>query len=552
MCADARRKQASVIGFMFWDQALAALDSESPHALDRLAGREFVVSQPTSAIEGAREFSFQHHLMHQFTYESLLKRDRRAYHALAASWLATLASERGVEYLAATGEHHERAGQFAEAVSYYTRAAESAAERDAREAALNHVGRALGLVDAQDHATRWRLLVTRERLLANRDERLRHDADLDALQALADTLDDDAKRAEACLRRASAHIDQGEYRLGDSAARQALAFAECAGDSVTAARANGKLAVASRRMGDFAAARQFAQTGLDLARRQADRSTVAALLRSLASILAESGDPIAGRELEAQCLDLARETGDRGMQVDTLNSLGDNCIRLGDYTAARLHLGECKSLAEKIGRPDIESVVRINQAALAHLQGDEAACVEHAKAAIRIAVAIGARDLEAAALYPLGLAETALRHDDAARTALERSRDLFELNAGPHLALEPTAGLALLCLAQGDAAGAIAEVEKILAHLEAGGRLEGTEEPMRIHLACHQVLSSRGDPRADAVLTRVHTELQTQAHRIVDPSTRHRFLHGVPHHHAISVAWAEMERLQDGPTGVVA
>ena len=56
--------------------------------------------------------------MHQFTYESLLKRDRRAYHALAASWLATLASERGVEYLAATGEHHERAGQFAQAVSY--------------------------------------------------------------------------------------------------------------------------------------------------------------------------------------------------------------------------------------------------------------------------------------------------------------------------------------------------------------------------------------------------------------------------------------------------
>ncbi len=531
-------KQASVIGFMFWDQALAALDSESPRALDRLAGREFVVAQRSSAFEGAREFTFQHHLMHQFTYDSLLKRDRRVYHARAAVWLAALASERGIEYLGATGDHHERAGQPLEAASYYTRAAESAAARDAREAAVDYAGRALPLVAADDHGTRWRLIGLREKLLANQDDRPRHNADLDALQALAEALDDDAKRAEALLRRASAHTDQGEYRLIDTVARQALMFAERAGDAVTAARAYGKLAVASRRMGDFVVARQQAQTGLELARQCGDRAAEGALLRSLSAILNEGGDLLAGHELEWQSLAICRETGDRGSEANALNGLGDSCIRLGKYAAARQHFGECLRLADKLGRPDIECLANINLAAVSHLQGDQAAAVAQASAAAAIAVAIGARDLEAAALLPLGLAQVALRDDDAARTSLTRSRDLFTLNGGPHLALEPTAGLALLSVAQGDAAGAIAEVDRILSHLCVGGRLDGTEEPFRIRLACHQVLASLGDPRAGDVLAAAHAELHLHAQRITDDDTRQRYLHDVPHHHAIGVAWA--------------
>ncbi len=532
-------QQASVIGFQFWDQALAALDAQSPRALDRLAGREFVVAQAQSTFEGAREFTFQHHLMHQFTYESMLKRDRRAYHASAAAWLAALASERGVEYLGATGEHHERAGQPAEAASYYTRAAESAAARDAREAAFGYVARALALVAADDHAAQWRLIATREKLLANGDDRARHGADLDALQALGEALADDARRAEALWRRAAAHLAQGEYLLADGVARQSLALAERAGDKAIAARSQGSLAIARRRMGDFGAARRHAEAGLALARQGTDRAVEGRLLRNLASLAAESGDAQAGHELETQCITIARESGDRGLEVDALNSLGDNCIRLGDYAAARRHLEDSRRLADRIGRPDIESLVWLNLAAIAHLQGDDATAVEHATVAARIALAIGARDLEAAACLPLGLAEAGLGNGPAARAALERSRDLFEQNAGPHLALEPTAGLALLDLAQGDVAAALTEVEKVLAHLAAGGRLDGTEEPLRISLACFRVLAAAGDPRAADVLATAHTELLARAQRIADPAARQRFLHEVPHHQAIALAHAD-------------
>jgi predicted ATPase/class 3 adenylate cyclase len=532
-------QQASVVGFIFWDQALAALDKESPHALDRLAGREFVVAQRSSAFEGAREFTFQHHLMHQFAYESLLKRDRRVYHARAAAWLAELASERGTEYLSATAEHHERAGQLVEATSYYARAAESAAARDARGPALGHVGRALALVAATDHETRWRLIATRERLLANQKETTQRAADLDTLALLADALDDDTRRAEALLRRATACIDQGDYPQAYAVAQQALPFARRAGDTDAVGRLCGKLALASRRMGDFATAQRHAQVGLDLVRPLGKRSTELALLRSLAPILNEGGDLLAGQALSMSCVTISREIGDRGTEVGALNDLADSCIRLGDYDPAGRYLAEALKLAEQLGRPDIQSLAGINRAAVAHLLGEHAQAVMHAQAAVEIAVALDARDLEAAALLHQGLAEAALRHDDAARAALSRSRDLFELNAGPHLALEPTAGLARLLLAQGRTAEAVTEIEKILGHLAAGGRLDGTEEPFRIRLSCHEVLSRAGDERADTVLADAHAELQAHALRLVDAATRRQFLHDVPHHRAISEAWAE-------------
>src|SRR3977135_1943631 len=148
-----------------------------------------------------------------------------------------------------------------------------------------------------------------------------------------------------------------------------------------------------------------------------------------------------------------------------------------------------------------------------------------------------ARGPEAAAHLPLGLALTALARYDEARVALARSRDLFELNKGHHLAMEPIAGLALNCLAQGDRVGAMAEVETVLAHLAGGGHLDGTEEPLRIRLSCYQVLHELADPRASDVLTEAHTQLQARAERIANKRARERFLADVPHHSAIMEAW---------------
>ena len=42
--------------------------------------------------------------------------------------------------------------------------------------------------------------------------------------------------------------------------------------------------------------------------------------------------------------------------------------------------------------------------------------------------------------------------------------------------------------------------DEILAHLAAGGTLEGAEEPLRIYFTCYDALEKRKDPRAQDVL----------------------------------------------------
>jgi predicted ATPase len=91
---------ASIVGPVFWDEALSALDADATQALPALRNKAMVQARPESAFEGTREENFHHHLLHQVTYDTLLKAERRSGHALAASWLAERVGDRAAEYLA--------------------------------------------------------------------------------------------------------------------------------------------------------------------------------------------------------------------------------------------------------------------------------------------------------------------------------------------------------------------------------------------------------------------------------------------------------------------
>jgi hypothetical protein len=88
---------------------------------------------------------------------------------------------------------------------------------------------------------------------------------------------------------------------------------------------------------------------------------------------------------------------------------------------------------------------------------------------------------------------------------------------------------------QGDLPGALAQVDLVLAHLEAG-MLDGAEAPMRAYLVCIEVLRVARDERAAALLERAHAELLAQAARL-DEADRPRFLQQVPWHQMIVAAW---------------
>jgi predicted ATPase/class 3 adenylate cyclase len=531
-------QQAAVIGFVFWDSALATLDAGSVTTLASLVKRGLIVNHEHAAFDGQREYAFKHLILHQVTYESVLKRERRELHARVAGWLALLGGDRGTETLGSAAEHYDRAGDAANARALYLRAAEAAAARFANDAMLVFVERALALTAGDDHATRWRLLAVRERHRLSQSDRAAHAADLDALQALAEALDDDERRIAVALRRAAALRAAGDYVAAEAAVRSGLALAHRPGAGAHAVALQNSLADTLIGRGRYELAREAATQGLQRAREGGDRVGESNLINALGLIAMEQGDLVVAAEHFERTLRMVREIGNRSDEALRLSNLGSVYPRLGDYARARDALEQGLQLARDTGRRDNEAVLLLNTASVAHLQGDEAGALTYANAAHASALASGQRDLEAFARLVAGHAELGLGRLDSARAAYSDSRELLEqLKMRRQQVLDPVSGLARVALAAGDITLALQHAELLLAHMAEGGNFDGTEEPLLLPLTCWQVLHAAADARAAAVLDAAMAELQAQAERIQDAQARRAFLEVVPHHREIAAAW---------------
>ena len=73
-----------MIGLVFWDQALAASTRGPPRRCLRWCGASSTLPRQDAGLEGMREYAFRHQILHQVTYDTLLKRTRRELHAQVA------------------------------------------------------------------------------------------------------------------------------------------------------------------------------------------------------------------------------------------------------------------------------------------------------------------------------------------------------------------------------------------------------------------------------------------------------------------------------------
>ncbi len=226
-------QEASVIGHVFWDQALAALDAHAPAALPALVRRELALPRDADAALGRRARvrvqppdPAPRHLRHR----AQAQQARRCTPAPRTGWPAT-AARRANDFLGAAAEHYEQAGDSAAGVPSSSPAPPSTrvalcARRGAGPcragagAARRRRHGGDGIAAAHGLALRWRLLVVREsdaepagparRAARRRSTRCRQ---------LADALDDDRARALAARRRSQFGLRTGDYATQESAPR---------------------------------------------------------------------------------------------------------------------------------------------------------------------------------------------------------------------------------------------------------------------------------------------------------------------------------------------
>ncbi|MGZ8260431.1 MAG: ATP-binding protein, partial [Caldimonas sp.] len=487
-------QQASVIGHVFWDEALRRIAPAATDSLDGLMRRELTYGRETSTFEGTREFVFKHHVLHQVAYQGVLKRSRREQHRLTADWLVLRSGDRASEYFGLIADHYDKAGDTANAVVYLRKAAEDAARSYVNGAALEFIGRALALVPAEDAATRFALLLTRRSVHSNIGKIAEQAADVAELERLAEQLDDDAARARATGFRASLALVAADYRQVCAAAERAVALAERAGEDTVASLARLNWARALQAQGDFSGAEKHVRAGLALAREAGDRRIESTQTAQLGILAGQCGRYGAARRHYQEALDIARSIGDRRMESALLNNLGDIERALGNYATSFELFQAGRRLCAEIGQRLADAYLLCNIAHVTLQRGDAEESLAWARQSSEVVDQLGDRDLQGALANVCGHALAALGRFDEAEERYRASVALFREIGRSTMPNEPLAGLARVALARGDVAAALAAVDEIVAHLAGGGSVDGTEDPLWIYLTCHQVLNAAGRP----------------------------------------------------------
>jgi class 3 adenylate cyclase/tetratricopeptide (TPR) repeat protein len=577
-------QRGSVVGRTFWDDAVTRIgDSVRGEAnqpvrptLSSLEGREIVFRREASTFAGAQEYFFKHAVLRDVTYQNILRRVRRAYHALVAGWLIEQGRDRADEHTGLIADHLELAGETEQAVDYLGRAGRRAAARFANAEAADYFGRGLDLLDRVDWpparilGERYDLLSGRERVNSLLGEREPQAADLAELRALAAETGDDRHPAEVALRDFVYHEAVSDYPAALGAAQEAVRLAERQGNHDQEIEGLVDWGIAQWRQGEFVVARSCLEQALALEREHNNLPLRAEALLNLGAVAFFSADPAGARDLWQQALEIRRDLGDRRGEALCLNNLVAVQHDLGDLDSARTSSTEALAIYQAIGDRQGEARALCNLGGMSAGLGDLSTAHDHYEHALDLNRTIGDRGLEALSLKNLGLtlhelgdSHTAKRYCqqalaieceigdrigqgytltylalaleelgelDAAADSYSRARDLRREVGQEALAIDDLAGLAWVALKQERLTEALTYAEEALAWMAEQG-VDGIEYPLRIYLIAADVLASAGHgERVPGILSAAHDLLQARAGRISDEATRQAFMEQVPLH----------------------
>lgn len=534
---------AAVVGPQFPRDALRAIAPGAADAVPALCRRGLLV--PQAADGGWHDHGFCHQLLQQVAYDTLPRALRQRAHAATARWLVDRLGlgpdadgVRGAAWTAAglsmVAEHFDRGGERAQAAAYYAQAAEQAGQSFAHDALLSHVARGLDLADAQALPLRWQLIAARERtlnLLGRRDEQLQ---DLQALDTLAEALDDDRLRAQAAWRRCDRALHVSDFVTQEAQARRALSLARACGDETLALRATQRLAIALAHQGHAAEGLALAEAAMHDAQARGLPELECSLANAAALCASERGEQDLGLRYCQRSLALARTLGDRKLEAVELGNVGMGLVYFGDYVGARGWLERAVAMEREVGNRKIESADLSMLAELCVRQGDAGTALAHAQQALAIADAVQAPLYQCEAACALGAAWLARGDAAAAMAAFVDAEAIARRIPHDGWVLNGLEGQVRAARAAGDGPGARALAERLAALAAAvpADTLAAARQH-RIRLTLVEVWAEAGDARAAALLGAARAALQAEAQRIADPALRHSFLHAVQEHRVL-------------------
>ncbi len=446
-------QRASVIGRVFWDAAAERLASDGRagrsaqrdlratrdiasimrtlRELEALRAKGLTLLRPASSFAGTQEYMFKHALLHQVTYDSVLKRQRRQYHTQAGEWLIERSGERVGEYAGLIGEHFERADERDRAADWYARAARQAQALYAPDVALEYFRRVLALLsegDGGDVAEAMRRAAAYEGLgemLLWQGRYSEAAAGFTAMRAAAELAGDAVAQARAWYGLAEVRERQNDHAAALESAGQVERIAQAVGAQTELAMALLLQGWCLFQLGKTQAALGLGEAVLLLATEHDALREMARALNLIGVIQRASGElPSAARSMRS-ALELHRDLGDRLRVGGTLNNLGQTHEARGEYALAAEHFDNALAIAREINDPELEFLSLANLGGALALLCRSGEAVDLLRQALQIGESSGWPDL--ARVY-CRLAEACLGHGDVA-AGLAALRQSFELAA---------------------------------------------------------------------------------------------------------------------------
>lgn len=572
---------ASVLGREFEVRLLAHMLSDRNDLGGEMAE---AVQADIWAPQSEDHYLFRHALMRDTAYNMQLHTRQKTLHQLALGAFESVYRDDLTPYYGQLAHHAEQAGLAQAACKYLTLAGKIAANAYQNNQAINYFSRALVLTPPNELRQRFDLLLERAKVYYRIGERDAQARDLERLETLAQQLDEQAI-LDTLVRRAYYSFAIGDFPLTADFSQRAATLATAIENNEAALDAYTVWPLALLRLGELDEAMEIAQKGLDLAQRLGKRAKEGHIYNSMGLIAFERalpasqtyfenalliahetqdrhlegraannlgnvaaflhGDYLAAREYYQQAYQINRERDDRATMGMNLSNLGWVSALLGDFPLAVNYYTKALEIVRESGNPYHLSYLSMNLGMVLALQGESETALHYVKEANEITRRIGERAGEAWSLFYLGQILLARGEYQQAQKAFEDSmRIRQELNL-PVLVLEALAGIIESALQANDIVTAQQGAEKILTFLENGGNLQGTEEPLRIYLACYHTLEKTQDSRCRLVLHAAIDILSAQIAKINREEMRRQFIDNLPWRREIYQIWANKQQKQE-------
>lgn len=406
-------QRASVIGRVFWDDALCYIESQEPTLgeiaplLRSLAQKELIYRRNQSAFAGSEEYLFRHALLRDVAYEQALKAQRRIHHRHAAQWLLNKSGERAQAYAGILAEHFDLAGETDNAIDWYLRAGQGATETFMFESALEYLQHALALMQSRPgdqrciqaygqlayvnyQLTRWQealqdyqAMLQSAIQLQDLPDQMRalhglaqvneirgdYDAVLEAVAAAEkryDLLDppDLAEMAQILLEKSRSLYYQGKYAAAKTSAQRGLEAALEAQASAQAARLYNVLGMVYVVEGHYERALEYKLRSLEHWRFIGNRIYEAAMLNNIGESYRLMGEYQRALAFYEESLQLARQVRDLGQVVVCLSNMGGTYVAMGEFDAAIHALESAMSASQEQVFTEVETLCFLAEAYL--------------------------------------------------------------------------------------------------------------------------------------------------------------------------------------------